>query len=121
MAQRGHAAGDRGSLTAVPDFTFVTYDGLPDLDPDDRCAVEALARRGLTAKPAVWTDPAVDWSRAGICVIRSTWDYHLQYRGFLAWAERVAALVPLWNPLSLVRWNSDKRYLEDLDRRGAPV
>ena len=105
----------------MPDFTFVTYDGLPDLDPDDRCAVEVLARRGYTAEPAVWTDPAVNWSRAGICIIRSTWDYHLHYKGFLAWAERVAALVPLWNPLALIRWNSNKRYLEELARRGAPV
>ena len=105
----------------APDFTFVTYDGLPDLDPDDRLAVDALARRGLRAVPAVWNSPDVDWSRAGICIIRSTWDYHLDYLGFLAWADRVAAVAPLWNPPRIVRWNSNKRYLEELERRGAPI
>ncbi len=105
----------------MPDFTFVTYDGLPDLDPDDRYAVDALARRGRSVAPAIWNDPSVDWSRAGICVIRSTWDYHLDRPAFLAWAERVAALGPLWNPLPVVRWNSHKGYLRDLEQRGAPV
>jgi glutathione synthase/RimK-type ligase-like ATP-grasp enzyme len=104
-----------------PDFTFATYDGLPDLDPDDRLAVDALARRGLRAVPAVWNSPDVDWAAGGICVIRSTWDYHLDYAGFLAWADRVAAVAPLWNPPRIVRWNSNKRYLEELERRGAPV
>ena len=105
----------------MPDFTFVTYDGLPDLDPDDRLAVDALAKRGLRALPAVWNDPSVDWSRAGICVIRSTWDYHLDHAGFLAWADHVAADAPLWNPPWMVRWNSNKRYLEEIERRGAPI
>lgn len=106
---------------SAPDFTFVTYDGLPDLDPDDRLAVDALARRGLRVVPAVWNAPDVDWSRAGTCIIRSTWDYHLDHAGFLAWADRVAAVAPLWNPPRLIRWNSNKRYLEELAKRGAPI
>lgn len=109
------------SRSQPPDFTFVTYDGLPDLDPDDRLAVAALAKRGLRAEPAVWNDPSVDWAKAGTCIIRSTWDYHLDYAGFLAWTDRVAAVAPLWNPPKIVRWNSNKRYLEEIGRRGAPI
>ena len=105
----------------MPDFTFVTFDGLPQLDPDDRLAVDALAIRGLTVDAAVWNDPDVDWSAAGICVIRSTWDYHLDYQGFLRWAEHVAGVTQLWNPLPMVRWNSNKRYLQDIADRGAPI
>ena len=105
----------------MPDFTFVTYGGLPQLDPDDRLAVDALARRGLLAQPAIWNDPKVEWSRAGICVIRSTWDYHLDYQSFLAWAERVSAVTQLWNPLPLLRWNSHKSYMQELGSRGIPI
>ena len=104
-----------------PDFTFVTYEGLPDLDPDDRLAVTELATRGLKAVPAVWNDPAVDWARAGICVIRSTWDYHLAHERFLQWAERVSRVTQLWNPLPIVRWNAHKRYMQELSDRGASV
>jgi glutathione synthase/RimK-type ligase-like ATP-grasp enzyme len=105
----------------IPDFTFVTYDGLPQLDPDDRLAADALRARGLTVNAAVWNDPAVDWERAGVCVIRSTWDYHLDYPGFLRWAQRVADVAQLWNPLPIVRWNTHKHYMQDIADRGAPI
>lgn len=105
----------------MPDFTFVTYDGLPNLDPDDRLAADALAKRGLTVNAAVWNDPAVEWTRAGICIIRSTWDYHLDHEGFLKWAARVARTNQLWNPLSVVRWNAHKGYMQELADRGVPV
>lgn len=103
------------------DFTFVTYAGLPELDPDDRLAADALAQRGIQVEAAVWNDPAVDWSSSGICIVRSTWDYHLARDAFLNWAARVTALTELWNPLEMLEWNSHKRYIADLGERGAPV
>jgi glutathione synthase/RimK-type ligase-like ATP-grasp enzyme len=105
----------------MPDFTFVTYDGLPDLDPDDRLAADALTKRGLTVDAAIWNNPAVEWSRAGICIIRSTWDYHLDHERFLNWADRVARTNQLWNPLPVIRWNAHKGYMQELADRGAPV
>jgi len=106
----------------MPDFTFVTYDGLPDLDPDDRLAVDALARRGMRADVAVWNDPAVDWSKTGVCVIRSTWDYHLHFDRFMRWASHVDATAKgLHNPLPIIRWNAHKSYVRELAARGAPM
>ncbi len=105
----------------MTDFTFITYRDLPNLDPDDRLAADLLGQRGFTVGAAVWDDPTVVWTDAGICVLRSTWDYNLRLRQFLAWAESVAAVAPLYNPISLVRWNSHKSYLKDLAARGVPV
>ncbi len=105
----------------MPDFTFVTYVDLPELDPDDRLAVAEVERRGASVGAQVWNDDAVDWSSAGTVVIRSTWDYHLHHDAFLAWVDRVANVTPLWNPPSLVRRNSVKSYLKDLEQRGVPV
>lgn len=102
-------------------FTFVTYAGMPDLDPDDRLALDLLAQRGFEVATAVWDDKAVDWARAGIVIIRSTWDYNLRHGDFLSWAESVAAVTPLYNPISLVRWNLHKSYLADLAARGVPT
>jgi hypothetical protein len=102
-------------------FTFVTYAGMPDLDPDDRLALDLLAQRGFEAATAVWDDPAVDWAGAGIVIIRSTWDYNLRHVAFLSWAEAVAAVTPLYNPISLVRWNMHKGYLADLAAHGVPT
>lgn len=94
---------------------------MPELDADDRLTVDVLEQRGLRAVPAVWDDPAVDWSKAGVVIIRSTWDYNTRHDAFLAWTETVAAVAPLYNPPALVRWNSHKSYIKDLETRGVPV
>ena len=105
----------------MTDFTFVTYAGMPDLDADDRLAVDVLTERGYDVATAVWDDPAVKWSRSGAVIIRSTWDYNLRHEAFLAWAESVARVAPLYNPLELVRWNIHKSYLRVLASKGVPV
>jgi glutathione synthase/RimK-type ligase-like ATP-grasp enzyme len=74
---------------------------------------------GVEAVPAVWDDPAEDWNRFQLVVLRSTWDYAERRAEFLAWAEQVPRLV---NPPAIVRWNTDKaRYLADLATAGVPV
>lgn len=95
-------------------------DDLP-ADADDRHLLDALADRGLAGEPAVWDDPAVDWSRFDAVVIRSTWDYTHRRGEYVAWAERVEEATCLYNPAEVVRWNTHKGYLIELEERGAPV
>lgn len=83
-----------------------------------RYLLPALADRGLDARHVAWDDPAMDWSRPRLCVIRATWDYHLRLAEYLTWAEAVAARTMLWNPLEVLRWNTRKTYLRDLERHG---
>jgi hypothetical protein len=66
----------------------------------------------------VWDDPAVDWSRFELTIIRSTWDYTDRHDRFVEWAASVPRLL---NPAQVVRWNTDKRYLDDLAAAGVPV
>ena len=89
-----------------------------NLDLDDRLLFEPLARLGVTAEPAVWDDPTIDWARFDAVVLRSTWDYPERLAAFLAWAGRVPRLL---NPPPMVRWNVDKRYLLELERAGIPI
>jgi len=63
----------------------------------------------------------VAWQEATAVVIRSTWNYHFHLDAFLAWTERVASATPLHNEPRVVRWNSHKRYLAELARRGIRV
>ena len=101
--------------------TFVTYAGLPRLDPDDLLAARALERLGVEVRAAVWDDPSVDWELAGTCVLRSTWDYPQRPQAFVAWLGLVEARTVLWNPPAVVRWNLHKFYLRDLAASGVPV
>ncbi len=104
---------------ASPRVALATYDGAPDLAPDDRLLASALGRAGIRAVPAVWSNPAVDWNSFDAVVIRSCWDYHRRHAEFIEWLDRLdAAKRRVWNSTPTVRWNSDKQYLVDLERRG---
>lgn len=94
---------------------------LPELDKDDQLLYQAMKQAGLPAEIAVWDDPAVDWSRYDLCIIRSTWDYVPRRAEYLFWAERVAEKTPLWNSPELLCWNTDKTYLKDLESQGIPI
>ena len=96
---------------------FATYAARPELTEDDQLFAHALERRGVRVRAAAWDDPAVAWSSAAAVVIRSTWDYHLRNAEFLDWVDRVAASVTLHNDARVVRWNSHKRYLDELAKR----
>jgi hypothetical protein len=103
------------------DVALVTYSEAPGLAADERLLVDSLTRLGVRAGPAVWDDCSVDWARIGMCVIRSTWDYHHRLDEFLAWTEGVEAVTVLWNPAEVVRWNTRKTYLRDLAAKGVPI
>ena len=106
---------------ARPLVLFATYSVQPELTEDDQLFARALERRGVTVRAAAWDDPAAAWNLAAAVVIRSTWNYHHHHEAFLAWVDRVAAITTLHNDARVVRWNSHKRYLADIARRGIPV
>lgn len=103
---------------------FVTWE-VPNLDElvaDDRVLIAELARRGVAAESVSWRDPGVDWNRYDLALIRSTWDYIDDPERFLSVLAGIdASSCRLFNPLEAVRWNCDKSYLFDLERRGVPV
>jgi glutathione synthase/RimK-type ligase-like ATP-grasp enzyme len=91
------------------------------LDKDLPPLLAALASEGLTGEAVVWDDPAVSWGSYALAVVRSTWDYVSRRDEFVAWAERSASQTRLENAANILRWNTDKRYLRDLDARGIRV
>lgn len=102
----------------TPRIALVTCSELPELDPEDQPLIGALADRGAEASAVVWDDPEVDWSDYDLAVIRSTWDYTTRHREFLEWAASVPRLV---NPPNVIRWASDKHYLQGLADHGLAV
>src|ERR1043166_3496668 len=101
---------------------LATYANLPGLNDDDRLLIPALDALGLSAAPAVWDAPDVRWDEFRAVMVRSCWDYHHRLEEFLAWVDRLErAGVPLWNPPAVLRWNSHKGYLRDLEACGVPI
>ena len=103
-------------------LAILTEDAFPDLTADDRLLLPALAARGIDARPAVWSDPAVDWPGFDGVLVRSPWDYYRRLPEFLAFLDRLeAAGPPVMNPIPVLRANSDKRYLSALAQAGVPI
>lgn len=101
-------------------LALATQRNLPEWEKDDRPLHEALRRRGMDVVLPAWDDPEVDWSSFDGCLIRTTWDYMNKADAYVAWAERVGAQIPLFNPAPVVRWSLDKRYLAQLEADGIP-
>jgi len=87
-----------------------------DLEP----LLAEFARRDIPAEAPVWHDPSVEWDRFDLIVMRSPWDYSQRTDEFLAWLDSLPAERVL-NPLALIRWNLDKRYLLDLEALGVDI
>ena len=68
-----------------------------------------------------WDDASIDWSQFSIAVLRSTWDYYARLGEFTAWVDRISAQITLCNPAEIVRWNVDKRYLQEMSANSIPV
>lgn len=105
----------------MPRIAFVTAIASAALDDDMPLLLAACDRLGLQADVRAWDDFTVSWSRYDAVILRSPWDYHTRLEEFLCWCERVDRVTQLLNPLSTLRWNTDKHYLSDLDAAGIPV
>ncbi|MET8243098.1 hypothetical protein ABZV31_00880 [Streptomyces sp. NPDC005202] len=107
----------------MPRIALVTCRPAPDIsvDRDLPVLVRALEEAGAEAAAVFWDDPDVDWGGFDLAVIRSTWDYSWRAAEFVAWAERCGKATRLANPVEVVRWNTDKRYLGELAAAGVPV
>lgn len=98
-------------------IALATTVALTEPDVDDVALLSHLPEAELAA----WDDPSVDWAAYDLVALRSTWNYTDHLDDFLAWAARVSEVTTLINPLDIIRWNTDKRYLADLDQRDLPV
>jgi glutathione synthase/RimK-type ligase-like ATP-grasp enzyme len=87
----------------------------------DARLVAALRERGATVHTPCWTDAEVAWDAFDLAVVRTTWDYVDDRDAFVAWAAATAERTALWNPADVLRWNTHKSYLLELEDRGAPV
>ena len=100
-----------------PRIAIATASSMITPDEDELLLLPLMPDAQLVA----WDAPGVDWSAFDVVVLRSTWNYTDHLEAFLEWAHHVDTVSRLINPLSVVTWNTDKRYLADLAALGIPV
>ena len=85
-----------------------------EFDTDLPYLSRALGDRGIITEVVDWDNASVDWSRFSMAIVRSPWDYHRRYPEFLTWLDAVSAVTTLQNPADIIRWNTNKEYLDEL-------
>ena len=104
----------------VGHVALVTCQRARGLDTDEPLLLAALDAIDVGVEVLDWDRPA-DWSVYDLAVIRSTWDYARRHEDFLSWAAATGKLTRLHNPVAMLSWNTDKRYLTQLAESGLPV
>lgn len=87
----------------------------------DTQLVDALTARGIACERRRWDDPTVDWSGYDLAVVRSVSGPTLARDALSAWAAATGAVTRVENPPDVLRWNTHRGYLIELEERGAPV
>lgn len=102
-------------------IALVSCEEAHDHDTDLPLIIRALGDKGIVGRIVNWDDASVQWSEFDCAIVRSPWDYHRRMPEFLAWVEKVSNLVTLLNSSETLKWNTDKKYLEELIGAGIPV
>ena len=99
------------------DVRIATCVNLPEPDIDESLLLHALREKGIRATLAAWDDPHENWDTPTPTIIRSTWNYYLHHQDFIQWAKRLSSHAPLYNPFSIIQWNTHKGYLAQLEEQ----
>ncbi len=87
------------------------------LNADDQLSLSHLENHSILAVPVIWDHSKNQnlESYDGL-IFRSCWNYHQKYSEFLNWVNHLKKLsIPIFNPLSVIEWNLDKKYLLNWD------
>lgn len=98
---------------------------VPEFREDWRWAydveAEALERGGIAVEPRPWSDPG-NLNALDAVLPLVVWGYHQRFADWLGLLDELEArAVRTINPVPLLRWNSDKAYLAELEASGVPT
>jgi glutathione synthase/RimK-type ligase-like ATP-grasp enzyme len=92
------------------------------IEEENERLLSFLKQKGLDIHKEIWDDPAVDWQGYELVVLKAPWDYFDKFKQYNTWLSKLEQQnVRLLNPVSVVRWNSDKHYLHDIEAAGLPI
>ena len=81
----------------------------------------AMGARGMVLHDIAWDNQETDWSSYDLAIVGTTWDYWDRVPEFFETLEKIESVTRLHNPSALVRWNSRKTYLRELEQKGAKL
>ncbi len=103
-------------------IAFLSMDSHAGFYVYDELLVAPFLDAGIRVETVSWRDEAVCWQDYQAVIIRSCWDYQQDVAAFLACLRRIEGSgAVLLNGLSLVQWNINKTYLQQLAASDIPT
>ncbi len=100
---------------------YLTMADMGDFVTDFHLGIAPMEALGWRVATVDWRK-TTDWDHFDAVYICTPWDYPEHLQQFMRVLESIdASRALLLNELSLVRWNLDKRYLLDVERRGHDI
>jgi len=84
---------------------------------EDNLLKKELELLGLNVIIKDWKSSKIDWQKQKAAIFRSTWDYFDNFNTFNKWLEINKSKIRFINSYNLIRWNLDKSYLFDLQKK----
>jgi len=101
---------------------ILSMDDSSDFSVYDHLLIEPLSLAGWTVKTISWRDENVNWNEYQLVMIRSPWDYQLDCDAFLEVLKTIEnSSAHLDNPIEIVHWNINKKYLQNLEHKGVEI
>ncbi|AWG24848.1 ATP-grasp domain-containing protein [Flavobacterium kingsejongi] len=108
-------------------IAYITYNdkgaySSTTVEEEDNRLLNFLIKKGLTIEKVIWNDPAADWKKYDLALLKSPWDYFDYIHDFYQWLEMLESNnIRLLNPSAVLKWNADKHYLQDIQSAGLPI
>lgn len=102
-------------------IALLSTDNLENFFTYDKLLIEPLKNIGWIAEEISWRNENVKWNEYAAVIVRSTWDYQNDSKKFLDVLEKIDNVSHLENNFELMKWNMNKNYLFDLEKKGVRI
>lgn len=106
-------------------IAILTCDEMPEMLPYDHIIIKKLNEEGIYTKVFLWDELIDDIKKLeeyDLVLLRTIWDYYKKVDTFMVFLEKLERLdVRVLNPVDIVRWNMDKKYLLQLQEEGFDI
>ena len=101
---------------------FLTISDLSEFECYDHLLIEPMESNGWELSFLPWDEKDIDWNDYDYVIVRSTWDYQSRLNDFIGVLNKIEnSDAMLINPIKTIKWNIEKSYLIDLEKKGVSI
>jgi len=105
-------------------IAILTCSEMPDMLPYDLEVIELLKEKGVETEVLIWDEilEKDSLNNFDLVLVRTIWDYYKKVDKFMKFLNLLEeSRVRVLNPIDIVRWNMDKKYLQELQNEGFDI